>query len=310
VVAEGLLNVVACPVDRSELQLLEDGLTCVSAGHRYLRGDHGYFELADQGSPVLAIQSTSGECAHIQEAAGDRAYEVYLRPWLAQQKTSRILDAGCGLGAGITAARADGYEATGIDMRAVADHWHRNDRDRDGFVVGDVTQMPFADDVFDVAMALGVIEHVGTSTGHLTLAADWREKRAAFARELYRVVRPGGRIIIACPNKWFPIDIQHGPTDELTAAPLRGRVFERFGVNVHQTWGAYHLASYADLNRWFGRSRVRPLPLTGYFGFSALDRPGVPKLAGNAARVWIERLPTNLRATPINPYLLAEVRVG
>jgi hypothetical protein len=80
VTAEGLLNVVACPVDRSSLQTRERDLVCVDGGHRYARGDHGYLELAEANSPVLAIQSTSGECAHIQEAAGDRAYEVYLRP--------------------------------------------------------------------------------------------------------------------------------------------------------------------------------------------------------------------------------------
>ena len=114
---------------------------------------------------------------------------------------------------------------------------------------------------------------------------------------------------MACPNKTFPIDIQHGPTDEYTHPRRRARIFEKYGVNIHPTWGAYHLASYRDVHRWFGRRRVRALPLKGYFGFSALERPGVPSSAARAARWWIEDMPGWLRKTPLNPYVLVEITV-
>jgi SAM-dependent methyltransferase len=309
VIHTALLSLLACPVDGSRLEQRADRLMCSAGSHEYSKGEHGYFELARPTSPALTIQSTSSEFAHIQESGGKRVYDVYLRPWLKAQGAARVLDAGCGLGVGVVAALNDGFDAVGTDVRSVADLWCQNGRSPDEFTVADVTELPFADAVFDAAMALGVMEHVGTQTGQLTLAMDWRDKRAAFAKELERVVRPGGRILIACPNKRFPIDIQHGPTDELSPAPFRNRLFKRFGVNVHQTWGAYHLVSYSDLYRWYGRQRVRPLPLAGYFGYAALERPGVPRSIGRGARAWVEHMPVRLRGTPLNPYVLAEITV-
>lgn len=304
---------LVCPIDRSGLTRSDHQLECRVGGHRYGRGAHGYLELARPDSPVLTIASTSSDCAHIQESGGERVYREFLSDWLRAGSRaagpSRILDAGCGLGVAVDRACADGHIAVGLDMSGVAGFWRSAGRSADHFVVGAVSELPFADDAFDVAWTLGVMEHVGTTTGHLTLAADWRAERAAFVRELLRVVRPGGRILLACPNKSFPIDIQHGPTDEQTQARLRARIFRRFGVNIHPIWGDYHLPSYRDVHRWFGRDRVRALPLRGYFGFSALDRPGVPAVGANAARWWVESMPAPFRRTGLNPYVLVEVTV-
>lgn len=312
-VEPNLASMLICPAERSRLRPSGREVECVAEGHRYRRGDHGFLELARPGSAVLRIESTSGECAHIQESGGERVYRAFLSEWLdsgpANTRPRTILDAGCGLGVAVAQARGDGHHAFGVDMSGVAGFWRTAGRSDDHFVVGAVTELPFADDSFDAAWALGVMEHVGTTTGHLTLAPDWRSQRAAFTRELLRVVRPGGRILLACPNKSFPLDIQHGPTDEQTEARVRARIFRRFGVNVHPTWGDYHLPSYRDVHRWFGRDRVRALPLKGYFGFSALERPGVPSLGGRAARWWVEEMPAPLRRTGLNPYVLVEVAV-
>jgi SAM-dependent methyltransferase len=305
----GLLSVLACPVEGSPLLESGDTLACQKEGHVYARGPHGYLELALPGSPVLSIESTSDCCAAVQEHCGGRVYGAYLKPWLERQQAVRVLDAGCGVGTGVLAMQEDGFAALGVDMRAVAEIWRQQQLRTDAFVVGDVTALPFGDATFDAVVSLGVVEHVGTLTGHLSLAPDWRVQRARYAAELRRVTRPGGRLLLACPNKRFPIDIQHGPNDELTFAPWRSRIFDRFGVNIHPTWGSYHLASYTDLRRWFGHDRVRPLPLSGYFGFSALARPGVPNVVGAMARAWIDKLPGSLRASALNPYVLAEIQV-
>ncbi|MHB1534000.1 MAG: class I SAM-dependent methyltransferase [Acidimicrobiales bacterium] len=305
---EELVSRLACPVDRSPLALSGRGVACPD-GHRYQLGEHGYLEVAPPDSPVLSIDSTASEYASHQESGGPRTYEAYLRGWLQAGRAQHVLDVGCGVGAIVDRMRRDGIDALGVDMRGVADFWGERGGDPAAFVVGDGVALPFPDRAFDAVMALGVIEHVGTLTGHLTLAPDWRDQRRRFADELARITRAGGRILVACPNKWFPVDVQHGPNDQLTAAPWRSRVFERLALNVHATWGAYHLASYADLWSWYGRDRVRPLPLRGYFGFSALERPGVPRLLSRMARAWMDDLPAALRPTPLNPYLLAEITV-
>ena len=306
--ASSLDAILACPADQTPLQ--PDGAGwCCPRGHTFHRGCHGYPEVACEGSFVLGVDTTSAHCATVQESGGLRVYDAYLKRWLTQKGAHTVLDAGCGVGVGVAAMRRDGFDALGIDVRSVAGLWVELEHDQDGFVVGDVTALPFRADVFDAVMCLGVVEHVGTRTGHLTLSDHWRQQRRTFAGELSRVVRPGGSILLACPNKRFPFDIQHGPNDALTYAPRRTKIFDRTGVNVHPTWGAYHLASYADVRSWFGRDRVRPLPLTDYFGFSALQRGGLLGHLANAAQLYVDHLPKPLRGTALNPYLLVEIQV-
>jgi len=284
------------------------GVSCV-AGHDYSEGTAGYLELAAPGSAAMRLGATSPHCATVQLSRGEQLYRDYIGPWLDQTAAVRVLDAGCGLGSVITAMCSDGREGWGVDVRGVAGLWAEVGRPADRFLVGDVTALPFPAQSFDAVIALGVVEHIGTLTGHLTLAADYRAQRQHFVDELVRITRPGGRVLLACPNKHFPLDIQHGPNDELTYAPWRSRLFERWGVNAHQTWGSYHLASYQDVREWARGRPVKALPLSGYFAFTALNRPGVPQWMGSAARTWVDRMPAAARLSPLNPYVLAEIRV-
>lgn len=71
-------------------------------------------------------------------------------------------------------------------------------------MIGDATQMPFADDTFDIAFSNSVIEHVTT----------W-DKQLAFAQEMRRVARC---LWVQTPARSFPIEahlwapfIQHLP---------------------------------------------------------------------------------------------------
>ena len=117
-------------------------------------------------------------------AAANAAYLLpYLRPGL------RVLDFGCGPGtisAGLANAVAPG-ELHGVDMeksqtdlaRAVAASQRLSNAI---FHVGDVTDMPFEDDYFDVAHCHNVLMHVPDTTAVLA--------------EVKRVLKPGG--IIGC----------------------------------------------------------------------------------------------------------------
>ncbi len=298
-----------CPVDRQPVRADEQALLC-AGGHRYAMTPGGFFDLTPSHARVATVDSTYDDYMHRPESGGDRLYGDYLASWLDGFGATRVLDLGCGIGSVVEAMAADGRDAIGIDVASVAPFWAKSGRDPERYVAGDGTSLPFADGTFDAVITLGVIEHVGTATGHFTLSPTYQAERAAFCAEARRVTRRGGRVLLACPNKWFPLDLQHGPVDELSG-PMKWRraIFDRFGVTMHPTWGEYFLPSYRDVRRWFPPRSVVALPLEGYFGFSALERPGVPSLFGRAARRWVTSLPRWARATALNPYLLVEVRV-
>lgn len=57
------------------------------------------------------------------------------------------------------------------------------------------TQLPFADQSFDVVLTNHVIEHVGDENA-----------QCAHLAELYRVLRPGGVGYLAVPNRWMLVE--------------------------------------------------------------------------------------------------------
>ncbi|HVH25452.1 MAG TPA: class I SAM-dependent methyltransferase [Vicinamibacterales bacterium] len=95
---------------------------------------------------------------------------------------SRILDAPCGDGSLAAALRSTGYDAHGIDMNA-------NGLDLLGASYYDVNlnaRLPFADESFEAALSIEGIEHL--------------ENRFAYVRELHRVLKPNGLLILTTPN--------------------------------------------------------------------------------------------------------------
>jgi SAM-dependent methyltransferase len=106
----------------------------------------------------------------------------------------RVLDAGCGLGdVAVMAARlvAPGGSATGVDLSLELILGARRAAASTGlpvtFDVGDVADLPYPDDSFDVARCERVFQHLSADTA---LAAT---------SELLRVLRPGGRVQIVDP---------------------------------------------------------------------------------------------------------------
>jgi SAM-dependent methyltransferase len=107
--------------------------------------------------------------------------------------SGRVLDNGCGLGTWLEALAPYSERRFGLELefeRAL------QARPRaEGVVQGVGERLPFNDDRFDVVLSNEVIEHV----------ADDRQA----VSEMVRVVKPGGRIVIFCPNRWYPVE-QHG----------------------------------------------------------------------------------------------------
>ncbi|WP_189209704.1 methyltransferase domain-containing protein [Actinokineospora fastidiosa] len=128
-----------------------------------------------------------------------------LRAWaqdaLAVRPGERALDIGSGTGSEVAALRAAGADAVGVEpnagMRAVAAARHG-----DHFVDGDALALPFADASFDVVRCERVFQHLADPAGA--------------AREIARVLRPGGRTAVL-DSDWATA-ITHPGDPEVVAA--------------------------------------------------------------------------------------------
>jgi len=287
-------------------------VSCGSCGERFPRGEHGFLEFEEAGRRAREADPRLEAYACHQESAGGRRFRDYLLPFATVEPALRVLDVGCGVGLVMALFAEQGFDAYGVDLPKAARFWAEAGRDPRKLFCADATVLPFADRSFDLVLSLGVVEHIGTATGHCTLAPDYRSRRRAYAQELVRVAKPGGRALLSCPNKSFPLDVHHGPGDA-ASSPGRARALlsEKLGVNVHRTWGKYHLLAYPEVERLFldaGAASVTALPLAGFFSFEGLGSGRLRLLAG-AARWYLDHLPVALRATPLNPFVLVEVRM-
>jgi SAM-dependent methyltransferase len=94
-----------------------------------------------------------------------------------------ILDAGCGSGRNMVTLAALG-PVTGIEI-SDASFARARDRGVGAVVQGSITAMPFADEQFDFAVCLDVLEHLASELDALG--------------ELRRVVRPAGTLLVTVP---------------------------------------------------------------------------------------------------------------
>jgi len=97
---------------------------------------------------------------------------------------ARILDVGCGLGTEAAALAAMGSPTVGIDLSLEALRRAQAAHTQPWFVRADATRLPFADGTFDAAIDRGCFHYLS------------RDGRGRYGRELRRVVRPGGRMLL------------------------------------------------------------------------------------------------------------------
>src|SRR5947209_20177898 len=103
-------------------------------------------------------------------------------------RAKRILDIGCGLGMYVSRFRQFSDDVYGVDIDpdkiGRASEWLPNLR------VSSAEELPYEDDCFDIILLNEVIEHVD----------DDRQT----IREAYRVLAPGGHIVVYAPNRLYP----------------------------------------------------------------------------------------------------------
>ena len=137
-------------------------------------------KLAERGAP-----------SYVWRAGQERRLGM-IRRWAATRGATILVD-GAGLGAYAAHLLEDSPHVVAFDIehdRAVAAHEHVP-----LVHVAASEHKPYPANTFDLVLSHEVLEHV-------------QDDRAAVA-EMARVLRPGGRAIIFCPNRWYPFET-HG----------------------------------------------------------------------------------------------------
>lgn len=130
---------------------------------------------------------------------------------------SRVLDVGCGRGELLDRIRTS-YNALcyGVDVspKSLEEATNRSDPDLN-LARSDGRQLPFADGSFDLITSLDVLEHIDSADKAL--------------REMTRVVRPGGRIILYAVSS----------ENKFTLIWLTQKMYEMLGLD-HWSWSCHH----------------------------------------------------------------------
>lgn len=138
------------------------------------------------------LASLRGEPSYVWRAGQERRLAM-MAQW-APLEGGRVLVAGCGVGMYAKQIRerfAARVEAFDIEFNRV-----RVARAGiPGAIVSAGEDIPFADASFDVVLSHEVIEHV-------------RDDRRSVS-EMLRVTKTGGRVLLFCPNRWYPFET-HG----------------------------------------------------------------------------------------------------
>jgi ubiquinone/menaquinone biosynthesis C-methylase UbiE len=202
--------------------------------------------------------------------------EEEMLAWLALPPDAQLLDAGCGPGVMVSrvaatlgpAGRVVGLDADAATLeRARLYLATQFDADRVQLRHGNLMQLPFDDGSFDLAWCSFVIHHMPDPV--------------SAARELRRVVRPGGRVVL-----------------RETGSPLRMLPFD-LGVGEPGLQDRLRVAH----NRWFAAHRYTEAVAAPYPGgwLAVLRDAGC--VAVTARTFWLELLPP---FTPIQAQFLLD----
>ena len=242
------------PVPRAELQ---------PRGRRHsperdARAVRHHYDVSNEFFKLFLGESLTYSCALFSHGAKtlEEAQEAKLElvcTKLALQPGQRVLDVGCGWGSfAIHAAANHGVSVVGITLSAPQAELARRRAEERG--VGDRVDIrvadyrELADEPFDAVASIGMVEHVGAA------------QIDVYARQVARLVKPGGRVLNHGIARLRVGDPEAGPFSERyvfpDAAPLHlSRIqtaLERAGLETEHVEGLR--SDYAETLRHWARN--------------------------------------------------------
>lgn len=217
-------------------------------------------EAIDRGRVLGETAAASERIApgHTSTAELDEHLARYRWAATSISETDGVLDVASGVGYGAEVLRRAGAaKVVSVDMSVDALDFGR---DRYGLLAArsDATCLPFPDDSFDVAVSLETIEHLPDPP--------------ALLAEIRRVLIPGGRLMLSCPNldrskRNNPYHLNEMTYSQLESALVGGgfHLDQVFGQHWDVLWGLlWRVPRVRRLARWIDRrSVVRSSPTPG-----------------------------------------------
>jgi SAM-dependent methyltransferase len=205
------------------------------------------------------LQTHRAEDRHWWYRGRRRVLKAVLERW-PLEPDARILDAGCGSGRNMVDLARYG-KVTGIELSPTSAAIAR-ERALGDIVEGSVTQLPFADDSFDLSVCLDVIEHLADDVEAL--------------KELRRVTAPGGSLLVTVPAyQWL-----WSSHDELN--------------HHHRRYNRATLLAASEAAGWqcTMSTHFNSLLLPAAVALRALDRVN-PKATKSSLDLWVPPAPLN-----------------
>jgi SAM-dependent methyltransferase len=149
-------------------------------------------------------------------------------------KGVRVLDVGCGNGYVLSRYARNGALVAGVDITHMARELTVRRFEFEGLPCDvretDGDSLPFDDDSFDIVCSMGVLHHI--------------EDPAPMVREIFRVLRPGGRLIMMLyyTNSWKRRVVL--PLKWLLLSRYRGRPFQEL-LNANDGEGCPWVRTYS-----------------------------------------------------------------
>ena len=152
--------------------------------------------------------------------AGRKFKEVLYRELIKEhlRPGQRLLDAGCGRYLKVCKEMSGVANVVGVDLETLFE----TDNSQAPFGVrGDVGHLPLPSNHFDMVISRSVVEHL--------------EDPPRVFREFYRVLKPGGKVVILTPNKYDYVSVIAAFTPYWLHRSLVSNIFQVPGEDVFPT---------------------------------------------------------------------------
>lgn len=215
-----------------------------------------FWKIIERFKPFLASLYDRMGRPPVPNLEGDRDVEF---SWVAANMPNgpgRVLDFGCGTSwMGLLAARR-GFDVTCVDLMQVS--WAYEHRSLN-FAHGDVTELAFPADSFDLIINCSSVEHVGLQ-GRYGISKDYGDGDIEVMSMLWTLLKPGKEMLLTIP---VGKDRVFAPKHRIYGAKRLPRLLQGWEIVKSEYWGK------DESNRWRMCEEIVALerePLDHYYG--------------------------------------------